>query len=681
MNTQNQHNDDLDDNHLNIIFNDGVFVDKLITNERRFYNNIIPYVNEFIDDIKQKLTTQGMTFKYSISVKVVLIHSRDGEYKTFEILSKNGIQVRDIIDNDELEGIIVSLENEFENIGNRLRGSGWVIDSFVRIILHINEVNPLIGNLYVPLPFISNSIINVQNHDNKCFIWAILAYLYTPNRNPQRVSKYQNYLNTLKYNENQLPMTINGIKYFENENNLKINVYSIKCIDNVNKGLRKSWRTYPLYVSNKICDREKINLLLYENHYILIKNFKSWITSELNFTLRSNQDIFICERCLSINYYKNAFESHQRFCINNEPIKYIFPPKEKSTLNFTNYSYKIKLPFIMIVDIECLNIRNYDVPNSNEINTITRAIQKPSCLYLKIISEYPNLLENQDKLFTGPTCVKELAKYIVEIEPLFKKLLNTSITYIQESGDSDNFNNSNKCYYCNKKFETNDNKVLDHDHYNGRYRGAAHNDCNVNAKRPKFIPVFFHNGSRYDFHLIIKDLANEIEINESKNKNLLEVIGKTEEEYISFSYKKTIKFVDSLRFFLASLDSVSKSLSDEDNIHLMEFCKSINKENKFSLLKKKGIYPYEYFNDFEKYEQVELIPKQEFYSSLTQEGIKDEDYERYIKVYQKFNCRNHWDYTILYLKQDVILLSDCIQKFRTLFDLDPCHFVSSPSLT
>ena len=119
-----------------------------------------------------------------------------------------------------------------------------------------------------------------------------------------------------------MPMKVNQINKFENDNNLKINVYSIKCVDRVNNGLRKSWKTYPLYVSNKVCDREKINLLLYENHYILIKNFKSWISSELN-KLRSDQDIFICERCLSINYYKSAFESHQRFCINNEPTKYI----------------------------------------------------------------------------------------------------------------------------------------------------------------------------------------------------------------------------------------------------------------------------------------------------------------------------------------------------------------------
>ena len=74
------------------------------------------------------------------------------------------------------------------------------------------------------------------------------------------------------------------------------------------------------------------------------------------------------------------------------------------------------------------------------------------------------------------------------------------------------------CYICEKEFCTAKNnekefgllhKVWDHCHYTGKFRGAAHNICNLRYKMPKEIPVVFHNGSTYDYHFIIKQLAKE----------------------------------------------------------------------------------------------------------------------------------------------------------------------------
>ena len=64
--------------------------------------------------------------------------------------------------------------------------------------------------------------------------------------------------------------------------------------------------------------------------------------------------------------------------------------------------------------------------------------------------------------------------------------------------------NANICFICEKPFGNDKNviKVRDHCHYIGKYRGAAHNACNLHYSLPKSIPVVFHNGSNYDFHLI-----------------------------------------------------------------------------------------------------------------------------------------------------------------------------------
>ena len=92
--------------------------------------------------------------------------------------------------------------------------------------------------------------------------------------------------------------------------------------------------------------------------------------------------------------------------------------------------------------------------------------------------------------------------------------------------EEDNYNKENTCYICKKYF--NNDKVKDHCHFTGKYRGAAHNTCNLRYKVPKNIPVIFHNGSTYDYHFIIKELASEFDGN-------FECLGENTEKYITFS--------------------------------------------------------------------------------------------------------------------------------------------------
>ena len=69
------------------------------------------------------------------------------------------------------------------------------------------------------------------------------------------------------------------------------------------------------------------------------------------------------------------------------------------------------------------------------------------------------------------------------------------------------FENAKICWICQKGFEKKDKKVRDHDHFTGKFRGAAHNQCNLQFKKPKFTPVIFHNLSGYDAHLFVKNLG------------------------------------------------------------------------------------------------------------------------------------------------------------------------------
>ena len=127
------------------------------------------------------------------------------------------------------------------------------------------------------------------------------------------------------------------------------------------------------------------------------------------------------------------------------------------------------------------------------------------------------------------------------------------------------------CYICKKEFNNNDQKnykVRDHCHYTGKYRGAAHNICNLRYKVAKEILIVFHNSSIYDYHFIIKELVKEFESN-------FECLGENTEKYISFSVsiKKKIenkdpeitykiKFIDSYRFMASSLSKLVDNLSE-----------------------------------------------------------------------------------------------------------------------
>ena len=98
------------------------------------------------------------------------------------------------------------------------------------------------------------------------------------------------------------------------------------------------------------------------------------------------------------------------------------------------------------------------------------------------------------------------------------------------------------CYICKKEFNNNDKKnfkVRDHCHYTSKYRGAAHNICNLKYKVPKEIPIVFHNGSIYDYHFIIKELVAEFEGN-------FECLDENAEKYVTFSVpiKKNIENKD-----------------------------------------------------------------------------------------------------------------------------------------
>ena len=141
-----------------------------------------------------------------------------------------------------------------------------------------------------------------------------------------------------------------------------------------------------------------------------------------------------------------------------------------------------------------------------------------------------------------------------------KKYFNKNL--IMTEKEEHLFQESNNCWICKKLIDNDDEKVRDHCHVTGKFRGAAHWDCNINFQLTKKIPVIFHNLKGYDSHLIFSVLH--------KFDVKISVIPNGLEKYMVFFWGKNLVFIDSIQFINSSLDKLVKNLPDEDFKYLIE---------------------------------------------------------------------------------------------------------------
>ncbi|WAR13646.1 LOW QUALITY PROTEIN: hypothetical protein MAR_027826 [Mya arenaria] len=192
-------------------------------------------------------------------------------------------------------------------------------------------------------------------------------------------------------------------------------------------------------------------------------------------------------------------------------------------------------------------------------------------------------------------------------------------------------------------------------------RGAAHNDCNLKYRTPKFTPV------------VSQPEANpRYVIDHYTDKN-----GEEKE------VKHELRFIDSFKFMASSLDKLVGNLQKDQFVNLECGASGINGKYKGkqlslarkALLKRKGVYPYDY---------VDVTSKNEFYSKLTGDDISDEDHVHAQQVWKEFECKTMRDYHNLYLTSDVLLLADVLETFRdvclTNYNLDPAWYYTAPGL-
>ena len=422
-----------------------------------------------------------------------------------------------------IERCIDSIDGHIENY--RENGSGWYFKEVEKLEIHTVEFNPTKGSSYIRLPeWLSNkkAILNTQNKDEKCFLWCILRYLYPKELHEERIKDLKTYEFSLNTKGITFPMKLKDITKFEklNPELPGINVFS-----------EENMIIYPLRMAEKDC-KNTIDLFSYEedgvSHYTLIKNFHRLIISQK--TSSKNGKIFICKKCFTHFTKEELLEKHIKYCSNNETVS-VKMPEPNTMLYFKNYYKQLPIPFVVYADFECFT-KPMDTcsPNPKESYNYNYQKHEPSgfCFYLKGIVDkkllpitYTKKKEDEDisKVF-----VEKLAEITKGIyNDFYRRPKPLRLTHDEQKS----FDKAETCHICNKELE--EDKVRDHCHFTGKYRGAAHNKCNLLCKKPMILPVIFHNLQGYDAHLFIKQLASL--------PGELNCIPSTEEKYISFSKK------------------------------------------------------------------------------------------------------------------------------------------------
>lgn len=551
----------------------------------------------------------------------------------------------------------------------------------------------------------TNSVINVDNSKHgkeKCFMYAVLAALYKDRLDkPQRVSGYSQLCDTEEYkilNQETFqqgketfsyPIEVRRIGYFERKLNCEIVVYEAKSMK---EGI------VPLKIGSRGKYPRRIFLLLVKDHYMTITNFHALMRPR-----NTNSMVYRCCYCGHNARSKETFAKHEALC-NSEHV--LEMPEEGSVVKFKDFMKLHRCPYVIYADYESL--MEYDKTSSKTKHTA-------AAVELKIVGDKANgfNFENTFK-YIGPYPERRMVDFL---DGIHNMLINDiaknwypepNLTEAEER----EFQLAKECWLCHNKFGEDEVKVRDHCHRRGKYRGAAHQGCNLNFNRDARkiqIPIIFHNGKGYDNHFtinaVMRAITQYVDENEDRfvkrkrgenfsgnrecvRKEVIsrqvKPIGDSAEKFKEFAYR-CYRFRDSYLHLQAPLGVLAKDLSKTELVFTRKALQKLGvKEEDMEGMMKKGIFPYEWFTSHNRLEAEFFPPKEAFYSTLTEKEVSDEEYEFGKKFFYAY-CKNMKDYLGIYLSLDVALLADIFEAYRNTSmienkSIDPAYYISSPSV-
>ncbi|XP_050528208.1 uncharacterized protein LOC126898309 [Daktulosphaira vitifoliae] len=428
------------------------------------------------------------------------------------------------------------LQNKSEEV--ETRGSGWVFSGVIFLDINCFKYDPIRGgcNTVIPKKLLrKNALTNIECEGEDCFFWAVVASLYpvqsrgVDRSKPDSYPHYNTVLNTTGFNS---PITLSEIKKFEKNNNISINVYTY-----ANEKIAG-----PLHLTEYKRSKH-VNLLFIDRndkpfgHFCCISNLERLVSTQLS---KHNSRKFLCDGCLLFFYSELKLKQHQ--LENCMRVKTVVPKPPKNIMKFQNYNKQFPVEFVIYADFESIlkPIATCD-PNPAQSFSNKISIHEPHSFSYFIKCSYDENLDRME-LYRGENCVKvfieKLREDINRISDIYSNSVSMMPLTLKQEHDH---YLATVCHICGGELRYHD-KVFDHCHLTGKYRGAAHRDCNLKCTVPSFVPVILHNMQNYDSHFIITELGF------GDDDEGIEVVAKTNEKYMSI--RKTIKTTNNKRLTL-----------------------------------------------------------------------------------------------------------------------------------
>lgn len=584
-----------------------------------------------------------------------------------------------------------TLDQQFAEIINAFQlytknGSGFVLVRIMSLRLNICRYYPLSGgslcrkrsrtNMLPSYIWRKRAIYRFINAPDteQCFVHCLRASYHLRHGNNQyrfwlnfaTLPRYEDVIDTAKLS---FPTPLTQISMFTDHN---------PCFHIVVFGLDSKRKVSPrnevasinvLYHPKKPIQSDQIpvDLLYHANHYYLVHTLSRLVGTR---TTRAK----VCRSCLLVFRRQMDLDAHSRFCDQNGTI---YKPAKNLLLKFTKLASLCSKSFAIYWDAEVIQ-QPVQADSRKKVHIIAAIGAKRIC--------FDDSRHNSSLfLAVGENCVEQFLDFLeqmaLEIQLIYDECYQP---LVMTEKDWDSFMAAERCYMCQSTFNETNPKFRDHDHLFPKYRGALCNACNLGRATQvcRDVPLFSHNGSKYDHSLIIRKMNERVR----NNGGRLKCVSKSTECNIAIFYRQYI-LLDSMNFLSSSLAELIRiSLQEElQHPHLLHFPLLYDyvekSREKYDLLLGKQNMCFAYLTSFDVLKDRRLPEANHFFNDLTKEPISQVDYHHALLVWKTFQCQTLEDYLKIYLACDVLYLASIFERYRRVgmrdFGIDCTYYMSS----
>ena len=566
--------------------------------------------------------------------------------------------------------------------------------------------------------------LNIDNKDQYCFRYALTAWR-VPSIDRKNAGRANQYITNapaggpkprffvpefvesgLNFDMLEYPVKIGDIQGFEDVNDIGIYVFEW------HGGMAIPVRRPEIArkPENEVC------LLLHEEHWMLVTAPHNLLHGPLQ------KDQFFCYRCQKVFWHNfEKLKQHlssvsPKSCLEvpDDVKTYRLPPPEKSVLKFTHFEKVLHHPLVVYADFE-----TFQVAIDDDLKKFTRMTGVASFGYF-VHSRIPQIPSGVRLVRgTAMTFLQELVALGIQ----YRKLAQKPVPITWNADLQDEFEATDHCYLCGR---TMNERLRDHDHFTGEYRGAICKSCNRKAAVPKQLIIFFHNLETFDGHYIIKGIsklvktaaAGDVDGNVAGNdqpeeESLSEsdsdpdsepdsnpgsdpdsdpddndddvavdysslrytTIGNTREKYMQIVYGP-LCFRDSFRFnacglgsWIESQRSLMPTLAESFPIlrqfHPFVGANGMGVEESLNLLLQKVPMSYKSITSQDYFNLPAILDRDAYDDDLNDKKCTEEAYAMVQRVVEAFGLKNQGEYHDMYLFTDVLALADVMTAMRT----------------